>query len=42
MTRGEGSMGSRPSQAEFLGRLALGLMALTILAPLVILLAAMT
>lgn len=39
---GEGSMGSKPSQANFLGNLALGLMALTLLVPLVILYAALT
>jgi hypothetical protein len=38
----EGSMGSKPSQANFLGYLALGLMALTLVVTLVILVAALT
>jgi hypothetical protein len=42
MAQGEGSMGSKPSQAEFLGTLALVLMAAAILFPLVILIAALT
>jgi hypothetical protein len=39
---GAGTMGSRPSQADFLGILALALMALTLIAPAVVLIAATT
>jgi hypothetical protein len=42
MTHNEGSVRSGPSQADFVGVLALVLMALTVLAPVVILIAAMT
>jgi hypothetical protein len=38
----EGSMGSRPSQAIFLGNLALVLMAVTLVVPIVILAVAIT
>lgn len=42
MTHDEGSARSGPTQADFLGTLALVLMALAVLAPIVILIAAMT
>lgn len=38
----EGTMGSKPSQADFLGGLALVLIALAVIAPVVVLIAAMT
>jgi hypothetical protein len=42
MTHNEGGVRSGPSQADFVGVVALVLMALTVLAPIVILIAATT